>query len=101
MNEEQFYYAKLAEEALEIAHIALKIQQFGIDSNDTISNYSNRHLLTKELNDALAVVDELNDKFKLNFEPSEYHKQKKKEKINIFKNVAIQLGNVKVIRNKL
>lgn len=99
MTEEQFYYGKLAEEASEVSQIALKIQQFGIDTKDPISMETNRTLLKKELNDLTAVVDELNDKFTLHYKPCEESIKAKKEKINKFKQVTIELGHVQAVSN--
>lgn len=57
MNQQQYLLGKLAEEAAEIAQVALKAQQFGMNSTHpddlTMPNHA---LLVGEINDLLGVV---------------------------------------------
>ena len=63
VNRFQFLLTKLAEEATEVAQIALKTQQFGLDSESPYTGETNRLLLQKEFNDIWAVVSKLNKEF--------------------------------------
>ena len=54
MNREQYLLGKLAEEGSEVAQMALKTQQFGLD--EVYVDESNRQRLHGELNDLLTIV---------------------------------------------
>lgn len=66
MNRLQYLLTKLAEEASEISQIALKAQQFGLDSVSPKTGESNRGAIKKEVNDLLGVLWPLHSEFELN-----------------------------------
>lgn len=90
----QYYLTKLAEEACEVSQIALKTQQFGpieVMSGQPLTNFDRVHL---ELNDLLAVVQVLNDKFNFGFVPDPKLWDKKKEKMERYLELSTTLGYV-------
>lgn len=54
MNKQQYYLTKLAEEATELAQVALKCAQFGMDEVHPDTLEKNYDALIKEWNDVLA-----------------------------------------------
>ncbi|HEO1801328.1 MULTISPECIES: hypothetical protein [Acinetobacter calcoaceticus/baumannii complex] len=94
MTHEQFLLMKLAEEASEIAQIALKTAQFGMDERHPEMNLNNKARIHQELNDLLAVVDELNTWCKFEFQPNHAAKINKIEKLNKYLGYSIQIGKV-------
>lgn len=63
MNKQQYYLAKLAEEAAELAQVAIKCAQFGMDEVHPNTLEKNYEALIKEWNDvcALAILVEGED----------------------------------------
>lgn len=57
----QYYLGKLAEEASEIAQIALKAQHFGLSEHHPERVESNAQRIYAELNDLLAMVHRLGE----------------------------------------
>lgn len=94
MTHEQFLLMKLAEEASEIAQIALKTAQFGMTEKHPDLSLNNKERIHLELNDLLAVVDELNTWSKFEFKENYAAKINKIEKLNTFLNYSIRLGKV-------
>lgn len=94
MNTEQFLLIKLAEEASEIAQIALKAAQFGSDEIMPGIVATNRDRIHLELNDLLGVVEELNDRVKFDFEPNPTLMSLKREKIRRYERYSRELGKV-------
>lgn len=56
LNNTQYLLSKLAEEAAELAQIAMKAQQFGLDSTHPTTGYTNLQLIELEFNDILGVL---------------------------------------------
>ena len=81
MNVEQYYYLKLAEESLEVAHAAIKTLLFGIQTKNPFTQVDNQTLLHQELNDVQAVVEELNCNMGFNYQPCQESIEKKKAKM--------------------
>jgi len=54
MNKQQYYLLKLAEEATELAQVAIKCAQFGLDEVHPNTLEKNYEALNKEWNDVLA-----------------------------------------------
>lgn len=79
MNREQFLLTKLAEECNEVAQMALKCQQFGLEESKNGEFVTNRELLHAELNDIYASVEMLNS-YGLDFKPDPEAIKKKKIK---------------------
>lgn len=94
MTHEQFLLMKLAEEASEIAQIALKTAQFGMTEKHPDMTLNNKERVHLELNDLLAVVDELNTWTQFGFKENYAAKIKKIEKLNKYLGYSVSLGKV-------
>lgn len=94
MTHEQFLLMKLAEEASEISQIALKTAQFGMTEKHPDMVLNNKERIQVELNDLLAVVDELNTWAQFDFKEDYVAKITKIEKLNTYLGYSIQLGKV-------
>lgn len=94
MNRQQYLLTKLAEEASEVAQIALKAQQFGLDYLHPKLLESNAARIRAELTDLLAIVDMLNEECLLSFLVHNDAIATKKEKVNKYYQYSIQLGEV-------
>ncbi|RIJ79251.1 hypothetical protein D1871_00065 [Nakamurella silvestris] len=94
MTHEQFLLMKLAEEASEIAQIALKTAQFGMTEKHPDLSLNNKERIHLELNDLNAIVDELNSWTNFEYKPNYEAKINKIEKLNTFLGYSIQLGKV-------
>lgn len=92
MNREQYLLGKLAEEGSEVAQMALKTQQFGLD--EVYIDESNRQRLHGELNDLLTIVHLLNEEFNFQFSPSVSYAETKIKKIDKYYQYSVQLGRV-------
>jgi NTP pyrophosphatase (non-canonical NTP hydrolase) len=77
MNREQFLLTKLAEECAEVAQMALKTQQFGMNESKPGQLATNKDRLHAELNDLNAIVQMLNDEFGFDYKPNDYDMDKK------------------------
>ncbi len=93
MNLEQFLLTKLAEECSEVAQIALKSQQFGLDEVYGKIGVSNRQRVYDELNDLLGVVGLLNE-IGFGYSPDEEAMQAKKVKVREYLEYSRDLGKV-------
>lgn len=94
MKQLQFYLGKMAEECTEVAQIALKTSQFGpgeVMPGQPLNNFERCH---QELDDLLAMVDELNDKFGFGYTPNPERKAAKKAKVLAYLGYSIHLGFV-------
>lgn len=92
MNRKQYLLCKLAEEASEVAQIALKTQQFGLD--EVYEKDSNRTRCHGELNDLLTVVDMLNDEFDFGFVRDTSSREHKETKMNKYYAYSVSLGEI-------
>jgi hypothetical protein len=61
MTLQQYYLVKLAEEAAEVAQIALKAAHFGLSERHPERTETNAQRIYAELNDVLAMVQRLGD----------------------------------------
>jgi len=94
MNQQQYYLGKLAEEGIEVAHIALKTQQFGASETMPGQPFTNFERTHQELDDLMAMIEELNDKFGFGYTPNRERIDAKKAKVRKFLNYSISLGKV-------
>ena len=94
MNRLQLLLGKLAEEGAEVAQIAMKTQQFGLDEICPDQPFTNAERTHQELNDLFAIVDMLNKEFEFGFEFEIVHIQKKKARVNEYAAKSIELGQV-------
>lgn len=95
MSHEQYLLIKLAEEASEVAQIALKTAQFGMLGKNPELAENNQQRIHGELNDLLAIVDGLNNNFNFGFKPNVLAKMAKIQKVYIYMGYSKQLGMVK------
>lgn len=84
----------MAEEASEVAQIALKTQQFGFNEVYPGQPLTNKERVHLELNDLIAVVAMLNTEFDFGFSPDEEQGLAKKNKVNKYYNLSVTLGEV-------
>lgn len=93
MNLQQFLLTKLAEESSEIAQIALKTQQFGVDEARPGQPRTNAERVYCELDDLLAIVEMLNEDG-LGYLPNRERIEAKKDKVRRFLQYSVDLGMV-------
>lgn len=94
MNKEQYLLTKLAEECNEVAQMALKTQQFGMD--EVYIDKSNKERLHEELTDLLGIVQMLNIEFGFNYIIDRNGIERKIEKVNKYLQYSVDLGKVRV-----
>lgn len=94
MNTQQFYLTKLAEECTEVAQMALKTQQFGMDEVRRDQSLTNRQRLHAELNDLFAILEVLNSDHDLRWAVDWEALEAKKEKVQRYLNYSRALGLV-------
>ena len=94
MNVEQYLLTKLAEEASEVAKMALKVQQFGMDEVVPGQPLTNRQRLHAELNDLNAAITMLNGDCDLGYVRDELAVSFKVSKVDKFMRYSIRLGKV-------
>lgn len=105
----QFLLTKLAEEASEVAQIALKTQQFGAEETCPGMNLTNTQRIHEELIDLLAIVGMLNKEFNFEFELNSEDnfqrmiaKQKKVDKYYLHsQNCGMVEDHLSMMENKL
>lgn len=94
MSREQYLLTKIAEEASEVAQIALKTAQFGLQAQGPCQTKPNFELLRGELNDLLAVVEMVAQECNVDLFVDDDAVEAKKLKVNTFYGVAQNLGKV-------
>ena len=90
----QFYLTKLAEEAVEVAQISLKTQQFGPEECMPGQPYNNFERCHQELDDLNAMVQELNNRFDFNYIPDPARIRAKMIKVRRYLDFSIAQGMV-------
>jgi len=90
MNKQQYYLMKLAEEAAELAQVALKCAAFGMDEVHPVTLEKNYDALIKEWNDVNAcaiLVENMDDRFDYDTDAEllemKFHKIEKYRKISM------------------
>jgi len=101
MNREQFLLTKLAEEASEVAQMALKTQQFGLDEKKDDEGPTNRERLNGEISDFQSIVAMLNTECNLNYTIDLEKMGQKFDRVNKYYNYSASLGNVVALNNPL
>lgn len=97
---QNFLLTKLAEECMELGHMALKLQQFGALERHHKSKDNNLVRTTKEMLDVVAVTRMLKDEFNIdlpNVLPEsdiERYISNKRKKINKYYDYSRQLGRI-------
>lgn len=94
MTYEQFLLGKLAEEASEIAKIALKAQQFGLDEVRRGQDLSNKERIFGEIHDLEGIVDMLNASCNFGFERNQLARMAKVQKVDKYYHYSKSLGLV-------
>lgn len=94
MTRLQYLLIKLAEEASEVAQIALKTAQFGLDETSPYHTDNNAARCHAELNDLLGIVNMLNTEFGFNYVESAEAQMLKRDKVNHYFKYCQQLGSV-------
>lgn len=90
----QYYLTKLAEEAAEVAQIALKAQQFGpkeVMPGQPLNNFERCHF---ELDDLQGIIEELNEYYSFGYIPNRERIEEKKKKVRKFLKYSESLGMV-------
>lgn len=95
MQNWQYLLDKLAEECNEVAQMASKNKQFGLDEKQFEDGESNRERLHAELNDLFAIIQMLNDEEGFGFLPDQAAINKKMGKVNYYREYSKSLGLVK------
>lgn len=67
ISREKYILTVLAEEAAEVAQAASKAIRFGMDSKNPYNELTNKQTLIDEVNDLMAMIWELNEKYNLEF----------------------------------
>lgn len=94
MTRLQYLLTKLAEECSEVAQMALKSQQFGLEEKRAGQDLTNKERLHEELNDLNGIVRMLNREFGFGFVPSGIAATAKCEKVNKYYALSKKLGQV-------
>lgn len=95
MNLTQHLLGKLAEEAAEVAQIALKAQYFGLDevyAGQVGEPLSNAERIHRELDDLMAIVAILNRDHGLGYAPNIHWQDAKEIKVNQYAEYSASLG---------
>lgn len=90
----QYLLGKLAEEAAEVAQIALKTSDFGLDEVMPGQPYSNRERCCQELDDMMGVLKSLKEQCGFAYKPNDGAIDAKQVKIEKYKAYSISLGLV-------
>ena len=96
MDREQYLLGKLAEEAAELAQIAMKAQQFGLNEvytgdGNTLTNGERIHL---ELWDLFGIIQMLNDECDFKYAHNTARLMMKIEKVNKYSEYSRELGKL-------
>ena len=96
MTNEQYLLGKLAEEAAELAQIAIKAQQFGIDEvfGGQENPLSNRERIEAEFNDVIGVIKMLNVEEGIDIAQDRAAQTAKMNKVDKWREYSRQLGKV-------
>jgi len=97
MTNAQYLLGKLAEEASELAQIAIKAQQFGLGETQCGQGDdfpTNAKRIEAEFNDVLGVIDMLNEEAFAGIDEDPAKIQTKKMKVAKWRKYAAELGQV-------
>jgi NTP pyrophosphatase (non-canonical NTP hydrolase) len=101
MNKLQYLLTKFAEEASEVAQIALKTQQFGPYEIVPGGDKTNIERVNFELNDLLAVAQMINEELgSLELFDSDKFMAAKKAKVQKFLQYSVECGQVDLSKEK-
>lgn len=94
MKRTQYLLNRLAGEAAEVAHIALKTQEFGMTEVCPDQPFTNAERIHQELDDKQAVIELLNGEANFGYVPNRERIEAKKKKIAKFYAKSVELGQV-------
>lgn len=94
MNRQQMLLGKLAEEAAEVAQIALKSQLFGLTERCVGLSFNNAERTHQELDDLMAIIEMLNEECGFGYVTSPQRIAEKKAKVNLYAVYAQSLGTL-------
>lgn len=94
MNLLQYYLGLLTEECNEVGQISSKCSRFGLLEQCPGLDQNNKARLHGEINDLLAVVEVLNEKFDFGFKPDPVAISDKRIKMEKYLHYSIELGTV-------
>lgn len=94
LTREQFLLTKLAEECNEVAQMALKTQQFGMNECKPNQTLTNKDRLHDELNDLNAIIAMLNAECDFKYNPDSKKMIKKMDRVDTFYGLSHALGKV-------
>lgn len=94
MTRQQYMLTKLAEECSEVSQIALKAQQFGLTEVMPGQPFNNAERCHHELDDLMAVVEVLNQKYGLGYVPDRARVEAKFQKLEKYLDYSTELGLV-------
>ena len=95
MKNFQYLLLKLAEEAAEVAQIALKTAQFGYNEYEPGINENNLECIHKELDDMMGVIGLLNTETQFNYTSDPSNILCKMEKVIKYRMVSQSYGLVR------
>ena len=94
MTTEQYYLTKLTEECVEVAQIALKTQQFGMDEAMPGQPFSNKQRCHQEIDDLMAIIEVLNSDHGFGYVQNREAIEAKKIKVLKYLTYSQELGFV-------
>ena len=94
MNRQQYLLCKIAEECSEIQKIAMKAQQFGMDSRNPDTLESNSESLKKEWNDLYTIIVTLQNEFGIDLWFENEFIIEKEKKLSKYYEISKELGLV-------
>lgn len=98
MTNEQYLLGKLAEEAAELAQIAIKAQQFGLEKvfggESNTAGQTNLERIEDEFNDVVGIIMMLNDVTDIEIDANIEKVEAKIEKVKKWRQHAVELGKV-------
>lgn len=94
MNKQQYLLIKLAEEASEVAQIALKTAQFGLHETYPGQPKSNIDRVLAEVTDLLAILEMLDVELELKISIDREEVEKKMTKVRKYLAISRELGEV-------
>jgi len=84
MSPELYYFMKLEEESSEVIKEASKCALFGMNNKHPAFDAINKEICHKEINDFLACVEVLNERFGFDFKPDPEQIELKKRQMEVY-----------------
>ncbi|WP_396190543.1 hypothetical protein [Flavobacterium sp.] len=84
MSPELYYFMKLEEEASEVIKETSKCALFGMNNKPPGQDVLNKEICHREINDFLACIEVLNERFGFDFKPNQEQIELKKRKMEAY-----------------